>query len=169
MLSKVFTSEACAKCRLCCNFCRASVWETPALDEAEAKELSARGAPVVRRGEAWTIRLDFKDDAADAVADCPLLDRARGCTLDAGHRPFECRIWPLRLMRDEEGRVFVACYRNCPALDGGNWQRLVDLVKGELAGVLSERARNHPENIRPFHPAYEKIVDLKRDASARVR
>lgn len=117
MLTRIFTPESCAHCRLCCNFHRRTAWETPALEPEAVQRLRARNIPLTKHANgADTIALPFQTNDPEEVALCPLLDTTKGCTLPRGERPFECRIWPLRLMHDANGTLLIGCYESCPAL-----------------------------------------------------
>lgn len=156
MLTHIFNSSACARCRLCCNFRPASVWETPFLEEALCEQLRSRGIPLCTRPNgSRSFCLSFRTNAADETADCPLLDPATGCTLPRAERPFECRVWPLRLMQDESGMLCIGCYTACPALrDAETLKRLTTYACGELLPVLLDYARRFPQSVRALHPAY---------------
>lgn len=156
MLTHIFNSSACARCRLCCNFCPASVWETPFLEDSLCEQLSRRGIPLCTRPNgSRSFCLSFRTDCPEETADCPLLDPDSGCTLLRSERPFECRVWPLRLMQDESGVLCIGCYTACPALnEPETLKRLTDYACGDLLPVLLDYARRFPQSIRALHPAY---------------
>ena len=156
MLTHIFNSSACARCRLCCNFRPASVWETPFLEDSLCELLHRQGIPLCTRPNgARSFCLSFRTDSAEETADCPLLDPARGCTLPRAQRPFECRVWPLRLMQDASGTLCIDCYTACPALsDAETLESLKAYACGDLLPVLLDYARRFPQSVRAFHPAY---------------
>ena len=155
MLTRIFTPDSCAECRLCCNFHRRTAWETPALEPQDVQRLRERGVPLTRHASgADTIALPFRTDDPEEVALCPLLDPARGCTLPREERPFECRIWPLRLMRDDAGTLLIGCYDACPALTPPVREKLHAHARGELLPALLRFAEHNPAAIRPLDPAY---------------
>ncbi len=162
MLTRIFNTDTCARCRLCCNFRPASAWETPFLEDSLCELLSARGVPLCTRPNgSRSFCLSFRTDSAEETADCPLLDPARGCTLPRAQRPFECRVWPLRLMRTEEGELCIGCYTACPALDESDTrERLYDYAVGELLPELLDYARRFPQSVRSYNPAYSVIMTL---------
>ncbi len=162
MLTHIFNSAVCARCRLCCNFRPASAWETPFLEDSLCELLSSRGIPLCTRPNgSRSFCLNFRTDAAEETADCPLLDPATGCTLPREQRPFECRVWPLRLMRTEEGELCIGCYTACPALnDAETLERLKAYACGDLLPVLLDYARRFPQSVRAFHPAYTLLWKL---------
>ena len=160
MLTHIFNPSACARCRLCCNFRPSSVWETPFLEEALCRTLQERGVPLCSRANGFrSIALSFQTDSPEETSDCPLLDSSCGCTLPRELRPFECRVWPLRLMRTEEGELCIACYTACPALqEAGVMKKLAVYAAGTLLPVLLDYARRFPQSVRPFNPAYTVLL-----------
>ena len=158
MLTHLFTPEQCAQCKLCCNFRRSSAWETPALDASLAEALQAAGTPLVHRGDgSCSFRLTYHGSDPAETADCPMLDPRRGCTLPREQRPFECRIWPLRLMRTADGRLALGLYLGCPALTPPVRAKLTEEATGPLLPLLLRQAEQQPLIVRPVDPAYSII------------
>lgn len=159
MLTCVFTPASCAHCRLCCHFRRQSAWETPFLEPRQAAQLAARGIQLCARPDgSQSIALSFHTDNPEESCNCPLLDPARGCTLPREERPFECRVWPLRLMHDARGRLCIGCYTACPALtDTATREALIRLATGELLPRMLDYARRFPQSIRPLDAGYTII------------
>ncbi len=165
MLTSLLPPSVCASCRLCCNFLPASVWETPALECDCAEFLRARGIALCARPEGGeTLSLTFDAGCPQKAADCPLLDRSSGCRLPREQRPLECRLWPLRLMRDEAGEVVVACYNDCPGLASVPRETLVAHAES-LRSLFAERAVSFPASIRALHPNYSILFTLKESPS----
>lgn len=158
MLTHLFSPDACAHCRLCCNFHRRTAWETPALEAEDVERLRARNIPLTRHTNgADTIALPFLSGDPEEVAPCPLLDTAQGCTLPREERPFECRIWPLRLMQDTNGTLLIGCYDACPALTPSVQENLHAFATGDLLPQLLQFAKDNPAAIRPLDPAYHIV------------
>ena len=159
MLTSVLPPSACASCRLCCNFSRPSAWETPALEPEVAEHLRALGIPLVERNGAMTIALEFATENPQECALCPLLNTKSGCTLPREQRPLECRLWPLRLMRGEQGELLLTCYTACPGLASVPRKRLLELADS-LRSLLFAHARRCPASVRPLHPNYAPLCRL---------
>lgn len=158
MLTDIFTPADCAACKLCCNFHRCSAWETPALESELIYLLQEECVPLQKRQDGSTsFYLHFCTESEDEVANCPMLDLQQGCTLPRELRPFECRIWPLRLMKDASTLV-IGLYQNCPALkDDSTLQKLTDFATGKLLPMLLDHAKKHPHAVREMNPAYSII------------
>ncbi len=161
MLTAILPPSVCASCRLCCNFLPESAWETPALEPECAGLLRSQGVPLsVRADGGETITLIFAPECPQKAADCPLLDKSAGCLLPRDLRPLECRLWPLRLMRDEAGNLVVTCYRSCPGLAAVPRETLLRVAES-LRPLFAERAASFPASIRPLHPNYSILFTLK--------
>ena len=85
MLSKILSKNDCANCRFCCSFRRQSLWETPIFEWRPPLDL----APL------------YKTQNPDEEVPCPYLDAKTGCTLSDEKKPFDCKIWPLRVVKAE--------------------------------------------------------------------
>lgn len=157
MLTDIFSPSECAECKLCCNFHRSSAWETPALESELIYLLQEECVPLEKRPDGSTsFYLHFCSNDENEVSDCPMLNRESGCTLPRELRPFECRIWPIRIMRDSS-RLVIGVYKNCPALRGDALEKLINYAKGDLLPHLKSYAASHPLSIRPLNPAYNVI------------
>ena len=159
MLTSIFTPATCSSCKLCCNFCPASSWETPYLENKLADQLEARGiALTTRPNGSRSFALHFHMNDPQETCNCPLLNPDSGCTLPRAERPFECRVWPLRLMYTPEGALCIACYDSCPALNTPEAKKAMhDYATGELLPVMLQYAAEHPQSIRPFNPNYSVL------------
>lgn len=157
MLTNIFTPSDCAACKLCCNFHHSSAWETPSLENELIYLLQEEGYPLHKRcNGATTFYLNFETDSEDEVANCPMLDPSKGCTLPRELRPFECRIWPLRIMRDASTLV-IGLYKDCPALKEEAADKLIAFAIGELLPTMLDYARKHPTCIRDIDDTYSII------------
>lgn len=106
MLSKVLSKESCAECRFCCSFRRCSLWETPLFPKDECEKLShANEYNVISEfrmyDDCGQMKLEhkYKTDNQEEEAACDYLDVHKGCILSDEDKPFDCKIWPLRIMK----------------------------------------------------------------------
>lgn len=157
MLTGIFTPEDCAACKLCCNFRKCSAWETPSLEDELIYLLQEEAVPLYKRADgSTTFYLHFCTDSEIETANCPMLNPDAGCTLPRELRPFECRIWPLRLMKRGSSLV-IGLYKNCPALKGDTFERLKQYATGDLLQELLHYAQRHPKSVRELDDAYTII------------
>lgn len=156
MLTQIFTPEKCATCKLCCNFERSSAWETPYLDDDTLTTLQRLNVPLCAKPDgSMGVALQFHSHHPQETCNCPLLDPHKGCTLPREMRPFECRVWPLRMMYDEKGKICLACYKHCPALsEPDKMNLLIQYAHETLLPLMRQYAHTYPKSIRPFHPRY---------------
>lgn len=157
MLKEVFTPAVCAQCRLCCSFWRADLWEAPFLPENLVERWRKEGKKIEERPNGgWGFCYEFATGDPEEIVYCPALDRERGCTLPPEEKPFECSVWPLRVMR-RDGRLVIGLYRDCPGAAGGNAGKLAALARGKLLPLFLDHARRHPAAVRAFAPEYDVV------------
>ncbi len=157
MLTGIFSPKLCAQCKLCCNFRRVSAWETPALEPAQIFLMHELCVPLEERADGTTsFFLNFQTENPDEVADCPMLDSCSGCTLPRSQRPFECRIWPVRIMK-EASTLVVGIYKDCPALDESTFEKLKAHTLDHLLPQILSYAKRNPRAVREFNTAYQII------------
>ena len=155
MLSRILTPSDCAKCRFCCSYRRASLWETPMFEPELAEELSRR-YPYARFRDVdgySTVDLSgrYSTDDPDEEALC-WFNEGHGCIL-GDSKPFECSAWPLRVMR-RNGRLVVALSPGCRVVSSRpveEIQRLVDEGTGEK---MFAYARKVPAFVREYREDY---------------
>lgn len=170
MLTHIFSPATCAQCRLCCHFCQRSAWETPFLESELAALLEQNGVPLMTRPNgSKSFALHFTSNDPEENCNCPLLDTAAGCTLPREKRPFECRVWPIRLMHDEQHQLCIAYYSHCPALQTPDTrQKLIHYATNELLPILLDYAERFPKSIRPLDYHYSIIRKIKNAAAPSV-
>lgn len=168
MLTAIFSPSQCASCKLCCNFHRSSAWETPFLEPELIRKLPELTSQLQlfhvelqkRPDGSSTFKLPFQTTSADETANCPMLDTGSGCRLPREQRPFECRIWPLRVMRLDSGATVLGCYDACPALDTATAGKLADYAHHTLRKTIIEHAKKFPQTIRPYDSHYRILEAL---------
>lgn len=91
-----------------------------------------------------------------ALFACPMLCET-GCTMGT-EKPFDCKIWPFRLMYDTGGRVRIAAAAYCPGMQPYTDAQLHDFLAEEgLASQLLAYGTDHPAHIKPYDKAYRMI------------
>ncbi len=170
MLTHIFGPATCAQCRLCCNFRQRSAWETPFLEPELAAQLEQNGVSLTTRLNGSTsFALTYTGSNPEEHCNCPLLDTTAGCTLPREIRPFECRVWPIRLMNDEHHQLCIAYYKDCPALLlPDTRQKLINYATNELLPILLHYAERFPTSIRPLDKHYTIIWKNEKAAAPSV-
>ena len=161
MLSEVLSKENCAECRFCCSFRRCSLWETPLFsDEAVEKLEKANeyGVTGVFKDRQPVLENNYKTDDPEEEVPCTFLDKNKGCILSPEDKPFDCSIWPLRVM-EKGSQLVIALTPTCSALGQTPGTALSELVceKG-LGSRIFEYAKTHRYIIKKYKEGYPVIM-----------
>lgn len=155
MLKEILSKASCAECRLCCVFDRYDVWETP-LFEAETMGKVAAAVPdakFAKKGGGFVLNSGEITDGE--LFSCPALTE-NGCML-GDDKPFDCRIWPFRIMKSGEGRV-IAVSSLCSAVYGQSHDDLRDFLKEGLAKKIFAYADKFPEAVHELYNNYSVLL-----------
>ena len=159
MLSKILSKFSCAACKFCCSFRRQSLWETPLFPPEVVEKLSKPNEYGVvgdfRDGQ--IILGGYKTGDPEEEVPCTFLDPEHGCILKGEDKPFDCSIWPLRIMR-KDGELVIALTPTCPSIGEVPSQALVYLVKNGLGEKIFEYAKTRPEIIKNYREGFPIIL-----------
>ncbi|MDR0198015.1 MAG: hypothetical protein LBI36_07355 [Oscillospiraceae bacterium] len=125
MVKRLFTAGACAECKGCCLFEKGSEWEIPA-------ECRARAF--------------VKND----MTYCFFLGEG-GCALAEG-KPFECSLYPFRVMR-LGGRRVLAVSDYCPETKKLSLSALLEFAENNREEIIS-KTNEHPEAVKDYRDGY---------------
>lgn len=161
MLKSLLSKEDCAKCRFCCSLRRQSLWENPVFVKESLSELK-KIYPEVRfktlSDNIVTLNFDGLYQTDDSEEEVPCYFNKSGCILPDRLKPFECKLWPLRVMR-KDGKLYAAISLSCPAIRKNTDEEIHATMEG-----LSETMRNyvglHPEIIKEYHENYKVMFEL---------
>jgi len=168
MLSTILSKQSCAACKFCCSFRRQSLWETPLFPPEVAEKLSKpneygvvgefRTVDDPQKSCAGRLVLENNYRTADPEEEvpCTFLDPHKGCILKPEDKPFDCSIWPLRIMR-KDGELVIALTPTCPSIGAVPSQALVNLVKNGLGDKIFEYAKTHPYIIKEYREGFPII------------
>lgn len=165
MLSKILSKETCAGCKFCCSFRRCSLWETPLFPEDTVKRLGGRFNMEQMDGRVYG-RMDFSGkyatDNPEEEAACEYLDLNKGCTLSYEDKPFDCKIWPLRIMRKKAcDELVVALTPTCPAINKVDIEEVKKLVRDGLGNTIYEYAKEHPYIVKEYRNNFPVLMEFK--------
>jgi len=155
MLSKVLEKSTCAKCRICCEFDREDEWETPVINKYLKEKLEAEGKKTVEIDGCYKYDLEFK---GEEIKTCPFHSAKTGCVLDEENKPFDCKIWPLRVM-NKNGKKVLAIAKLCPNFNESK-EELLNLIENELLDEIKAYISNNPYLINDFKSDYEVLKEL---------
>ena len=143
MLRKILSPETCAACRLCCGFDCTDTWEFPVLPQETVEAMHRMGVSpkLVPAGEEQTFAAPPL--RGEELFFCPMLCET-GCTMGS-EKPFDCKVWPFRMMRDLAGNVRVAVAGYCPGMERYTDEQLETFLAEEgLGKLLLAYAAEHP-------------------------
>ena len=155
MLSSVLSRDDCRKCRFCCSFRRTSLWETPLFDADTAIRLAQKypEANFIKRGDAYTTDLTggYHTDDPEEEALCPF--NRDGCILGGDDKPFDCSIWPLRVMR-YDGALAICLTPTCPTVSAKPLSVMKELADGNVGDRIIEYALGHGYIIKDYRDGF---------------
>ncbi len=157
MLGSILSSDTCRECRLCCIFDKTDLWELPILTPAEAEKAESicGREQTTHKDDEYTFK--SPELSGEEICRCPLLTE-KGCALPREDMPFDCRIWPFRMMKENDGGLVIAVSELCGGLSGKTQNELSDFLKDGLADVIFSYAKEHPSHVKPFMTGYKVIL-----------
>ena len=99
----------------------------------------------------------YKTDDSEEEAACEFLDPQKGCILSNEDKPFDCKIWPLRIM-NKDGKLVIALTPTCPALGERPSESMQRLVDDGLGQKMYEYALEHPFMIKEYHEGFPVLM-----------
>ena len=158
MLSKILSRKTCAACKFCCSFRRQSLWETPLFPPEVVEKLSKPNeyGMVGEFHDGQIVLGGYRTDDPEEEVACSFLDPHKGCILKAEDKPFDCSIWPLRVM-DKGGELVIALTPTCPSIGAVPNQALIDLVKNGLGEQIFEYAKTHPYIVKEYREGFPVV------------
>ena len=164
MLSKILSKNSCAACKFCCSFRRQSLWETPLFPPEVAAKLSRENEygvvgefREVQNAYRLVLENNYRTDDLDEEVPCTFLDPQKGCVLKGEDKPFDCSIWPLRIM-NKDGKLVIALTPTCPSIGATPKPELIELVKNGLGEKIFEYAKTHPYIVKEYKEGFPIIL-----------
>lgn len=175
MLSKVLKRSTCANCKFCCSFRKTSLWETPlfpqeTMDKLEKDHMARNGEKLtfhkqVHNGETYgqmNLLGYYQTENPDEEAPCEFLDAQKGCMLSDEDKPFDCKIWPLRIM-EKENKLVIALTPTCPSINEQPLERMEKLVNEEgLGDQIYEYAKTHQYMIKDYKEGFPILKEYQK-------
>ena len=150
MLEGLLSKEECAGCRLCCSFESYDLLDTPTVTPDAAEKVLKEHLPeqeFLGNNGSYIMKMEPEPDSD--IHYCPLLDHRKGCVMGDA-KPFECRIWPLRVMKRGDSLV-IALSPLCPVIS----RKPAELIRQkceELADAIFAEAKACPALVKPYTP-----------------
>lgn len=158
MLSSILSKSSCAACKFCCSFRRQSLWETPLFPPEVAEKLSNPNeyGVVGEFRDGQIVLGGYRTDDPEEEVPCTFLDPHKGCILKPEDKPFDCSIWPLRIM-DKDGELVIALTPTCPSIGATPRPELIELVKNGLGEQIFEYAKTHPYIVKEYREGFPVV------------
>lgn len=165
MLSGILKKEDCASCRFCCSFRRTSLWETPLFTKENMDAIKSNqnlNFDVLDKKQSngltyatYDLSNDYKTSNPEEEVPCPYLSDT-GCILSDEEKPWDCKIWPLRVMKKDKD-IVIALTPTCPSINKLDLSTVKEYVNSNLREDLIEYAEKHPFLIKEYHKDFPVI------------
>ena len=76
-------------------------------------------------------------------------------------KPFDCRIWPYRIM-EVGGRRAIVIASNCEEMFSRPIAELVGFLRDGLADAIFSYADKHPEIVKPYYEGFPVLLFEKK-------
>ncbi len=161
-LSSLLKPSQCAQCKFCCLFERPEAWETPLFSSSEVTALKKKygSFDVKAVGHSFTLDLEniYKTKSDEELAPCPFLDSEKGCVLSDEEKPFDCKIWPLRIMKKENNLV-IALTPTCVELNKVPFEDIKSLVVDNgLGELIFDKAEKMQDMIKDYRDGFPVLM-----------
>lgn len=162
MLKDILTSENCKSCKFCCSFRRQSLWETPLFSLLEKNNLEKKFSSSKFKNvfqDIYTINLDseYKTDSSEEEQICYFLDKDKGCLLSSEEKPFDCKIWPFRVMKKNDD-LLIALTPTCPTVNKYSLDFLKSFVEKNIAFEVFDYAKKNPYVIKNYREDFPIMI-----------
>ncbi|MBQ8724192.1 MAG: hypothetical protein IJY74_00795 [Oscillospiraceae bacterium] len=157
MLRKILSPETCAQCRLCCVFDKTDIWELPVLTDENVSAVRKLCSQVSLAEKGMEQTFHAPELQAEELFSCPALSD-NGCCLTREDMPFDCRIWPFRMMRDENGKCVIAVSELCKGVAEYSDEQLREFLNDGLGEMCFMFAEEHPDHVKPLADGYRVVL-----------
>lgn len=153
MLSKLLSKDECANCRICCTFDDDDIWETPVIYNDLAEKVAENiGAKLLDQDEYKLFSLSKKE--GDELYYCTALDKQKGCRLSNETKPFDCKIWPFRVMKLKGlDRLVITLSPVCPVVKTKPLESILQTLD-EIKEEIFKEAQSHPFMVKDYIDGY---------------
>ena len=166
MLSELMTGETCAKCKYCCSFKKTSLWEVPTFPADSFKKLvkdTDCKYIIEKAGRCSYGKPDLVDEYlsnnSEEEVPCPFLDMETGCRLGPDEKPFDCKLWPLRVMK-KDGHLLLTMSIACPSIMTWELEQLRSYAQEKLRGPVRAYVDKHPYVVKDMMEGYVALIEI---------
>jgi hypothetical protein len=164
MLKEVLSPDDCAVCGFCCSFRRQSLNLTPCFAKETLGEIrrlypEARFRDLPNGAVTIDISDNYRTNDSEEEALCPF--NRKGCILPGHLKPFDCELWPFRLMRGEDC-LMLALVPTCPHIKKNDGEKLRAAALSAAKAAV-KYAETVPEIVIDYRADYEVILRISED------
>lgn len=162
MLTAILSKEDCAKCKFCCTFRRESVWETPKIPQDVVARHPEQAQWLADSGGYARMRLEekYRTENPEEEVPCLFLNSRTGCVLPEEEKPFECKIWPFRVMH-KDGVTVLALASGCPVVNKLDVGVVKDFLTSEFLAVIKDEVRKKSFLLEEYRNSYRVVAVLE--------
>lgn len=154
MLTGLLEKNQCAECRFCCVFDISDFWEMPTLLKNTAKQILTYNPNTILKQVEDCYTFDISNITSELYP-CPALS-SQGCKLSKTDKPFECSIWPFRVMSLNDNLVLTIC-TDCSALKDVSTSIIDTFANDNIRNIAMDYAKKYPQIVKPYHENYRII------------
>lgn len=152
MLSEILSREECANCQICCCFDDDDIWEAPVITAEKAKKIVEKYKPEQDFVDQNGVKiLHMEKEPNEELYYCSLLDHKKGCVM-GNEKPFDCRIWPFRIM-EFNSQTVITLSPVCPIVKNRPLDKIMNTLN-KISPLIFEQAEKHPEIVKPYIKGY---------------
>lgn len=165
MLKKILSLDKCAACRNCCVFHEESRWETPIVSKEKAiaikKALKREDCvqPFEKSFVLSSVKREIELNEGMELYKCAALDEEHGCMLSSEEKPFDCSLWPVRVMK-KNNKVFIMLAEGCHTVDNTFVEKVNKLLLEGLKERIIEEINKNPDIVKPYSNNYIELCDI---------
>lgn len=162
MLTPILSKEKCAQCKFCCTFRRESIWETPKIPNEVVAMYPEQAQWLRDRGGYAQMCLEgkYRTEDPEEEVPCLFLHPQTGCTFPEKYKPFECKIWPFRVM-EKNGVMVLALASGCPIVSRLEDEVLKKFLTPEFLQIIKTEVSRKPFIAEEYRDSYRVVALLR--------
>ena len=112
-------------------------------------------------GNSYTIDLysSYKTDNPDEEALCPFLKDKSGCILPSELKPFDCSIWPFRIVKKD--KLWLCLTPTCSTINKIPLETVTNFAKTELKQKVIDYVQKNPQIIKKDSDFFVPLFPLE--------
>lgn len=121
---------------------------------------SSKTAPASRPFFTIDLSSSYKTQNPDEEALCPFLKNGSGCILPPELKPFDCSIWPFRIIRKKDNTLWLVLTPTCREINLIPLEEIKAFAREDLLAPIKAYVKNHPEIIKEDSSFFVPLFSL---------